>query len=176
MGNFIFVMFALTVIALAVGGLWNKIPIIGETAHSILDPSAGAIINWNLTWGTLIVFFIIAFVTTLVQKYATDQKTLKELKEEQKELQKEIQKYKGNTEKMLELNKRSMELMGKMMSVGMKSSFFTIIPFILLLRWFMDFFATLGGPKFFGFLSWFWLYLISVIVFSSVLRKVLKVA
>jgi len=176
MGRLFLTMFVLMAVALAIGGLWTKVPLISNTAHLVLDPTAGALINWNLNFGTLAVFFIIALLTTLIQKYATDQKTLRELKAEQKELQKDIQKYKHDPGKMLELQKNMMPTTFKIMSISMKSSFFTIIPFILLLRWFMDFFTALGSPKFFGFLTWFWFYLISIIVFSSIIRKVLKVA
>ena len=58
----------------------------------------------------------------------------------------------------------------------MPAMIFTGIPFILFFRWFMDFFTAIeeatGAPvRFFGFLSWFWFYLIFTIIISSVLRK-----
>lgn len=176
MQKFFFLMTILTVISLLIVFLWEQIPIIKTTAHSILDPTAGFLINWNITGGTLILFFIIALITTLIQKYATDQKTLRSLKEEQKEINKELQQYRDKPEKMLEINKRNMKLMGDIMSLSMKSSFITMIPLVLLFRWFADTFASLGDPLFFGFLNWIWLYLISVLVFSGFLRKWLKVA
>ena len=86
-----------------------------------------------------------------------------------------MQKYRDNPSKVLELNKQSMKLMGDMMSITMRSSFITIIPLILLFRWFMDYFAQIPDFRFFGFFTWFWFYLLSVIIFSSILRKVLKV-
>ncbi len=78
-------------------------------------------------------------------------------------------------EKMMEFQKNLWPTTMKIMEVSMKSSLFTIIPFILLFRWFMDFFTAIPDFRFFGFLSWFWFYLIFSIVFSSVLRKALKV-
>ena len=45
----------------------------------------------------------------------------------------------------------------------------------ILFRWYMDTFTDLGDPKFFGFLSWFWFYLIFAIVLGGIIRKLLKV-
>lgn len=175
MQKFMVSMSVVMLISLVIVSLWNHIPIIKNTAHAILNPTAGALMNWHLTFGALILFFIIAIITTFVQKYFTDQETLKAIKKEQKDIQNEMQKYKDNPSKVLELNKQSMKLMGEMMTLGMKSSFITIIPLILLFRWFMDYFAQIPDFRFFGFFSWFWFYLLSVIIFSSILRKVLKV-
>lgn len=176
MQKFFWLMTIMTMVSLSIVFLWEQIPVIKNTAHAILDPTAGFLVNWDVTKGTLILFFIIAIITTLVQKYATDQKTLKLLREEQKEVNKELQQYRDKPEKMLEINQRNMKLMGDMMSISMKSSFITIIPLVLLFRWFNDTFASLGDPLFFGFMNWIWFYLISVLVFSSILRKALKVA
>ncbi|HPD81698.1 MAG TPA: hypothetical protein PK357_01215, partial [Candidatus Pacearchaeota archaeon] len=82
----IIVMFASVIIAF----YWDKFPWISNSIHSIFDPSAGALLDWNVTLGMIIIVFIITFFTTLVQKYATDQKTLKEMRKEQKEMQKQM--------------------------------------------------------------------------------------
>lgn len=162
-------------ISLAIAGFWNSVPIIKDSVHAILDPSAGVLLNWNLTWGMLILVFIIGIITTIVQKYATDQETLRELKKEQKILQGEMKKYKDHPEKLMELQKKQFEFIPKTMKLSMRAIVFTGVPFILFFRWFMDFFAAIGDPKFFGFLSWFWFYLIFSIIFSSIFRKVFKV-
>ncbi len=164
------------VISLSIAFLWDSLLIVKNFVHAILDPTFGAMIQWNLTLGMLVVVFIMALLTTLAQKYATDQETLKELKQDQKEIQKEMNKYKQDPQKMLEIQKSLMPTTMKIMELSMRGSMFTIIPFILLFRWFMDFFETIGNPKFFGFMTWFWFYLIFVMIFSSILRKALKVA
>ena len=169
------IMSILSILALGVAFLWNQIPIIKNSVSYILNPTFGKIINWNLTWGSIIVFFILAVITTLIQKFGTDQETLRELKKEQKKDQEEIKKYRDDPKKFLELQKKSGPTTWRIMEISMKSSVFTIIPFVLLFRWFMDFFAQAGSPKFFGLLSWFWFYLISVIVFNIILKKVFKV-
>ncbi len=158
-------------LAAVIAGLWDKVPVIKNSIHAILNPSAGALLNWNLTIGLLIIVFIITLITTIVQKYATDQKTLKELKAEQKEIQKQMKEFKHHPEKLMELQKKQMALFPKQMKLGMRAVAYTGIPFILFFRWFYDFFATLGNPKFFGFLGWFWFYLIFALIFSAILRK-----
>ena len=161
--------------SLAIAGFWNSVPAIKDTVHAVLDPSAGVLLNWNLVLGMLILVFVIALITTLVQKYATDQESLRELKKEQKILQEEMKKYKEHPEKLIELQKKQLEFIPKTMKLSMRGIVYTAIPFILFFRWFYDFFTAMGDPKFFGFLSWFWFYLIFSIIFSTILRKVMKV-
>lgn len=174
--KFFFVMILLMGVSLGIVSLWNSVPGLKETIHGFLDPTAGTLIQWNLHVGMLTIVAIISIITILIQKYATDQGTLKELKKEQKEIQKEMEKYKKHPEKRMEMTKKSFELMPKMMAIQMRGTIFTIIPFILLFRWFMDFFESIGNPTFIGFMSWFWFYLVSTIFFSSILRKLFKVA
>jgi len=168
----IFVMLASLVIAF----FWDSLSFIKDSVHFILDPTAGFLLNWNLTFGMLIMVLVISFITTLVQKYATDQEALKEMKKEQKKLQEEIKKAERGSKEHQELTMKSMSSMLPMMKLSMRSIIYTGVPFILFFRWFRDFFTTIGDPKFFGFLSWFWFYLIFVMVFSSIFRKIFKVA
>jgi len=154
---------------------WTKIPSVALFFHSIFDPTLGAILNWNVFWGMAFITFVLSIITTLVQKYGTDQKTLSEMKKRQKEIQKEMKEYRDHPQKILELNKESMGFMGEMMKISMGSVVYTIVPFILLFRWFVDYFSILD-IKFLGFLSWFWFYILTSLVFSSILRKILKVA
>ena len=168
--------FIVMVITLVVAFLWNKLELIKTSAHLALDPSAGALLNWNLTWGMLILIVIIALITTLIQKYATDQKTLKEMKGEQKKLQAEMKEFRDNPEKFMELQKKQLEFFMPMMKLGMRSIVYTGVPFILLFRWFGDYFAMHADFRFFGFITWIWFYIIFVIIFSSIFRKWLDVA
>lgn len=167
--------FIVMIISLLIAFFWDSFSFIKNSAHALLNPTAGAILNWNLTGGMFIIIIIITFFMTLVQKYATDQKTLKELRKEQKEVQGEMKKYRDHPEKLMEMQKKQMEFIPKTMKLSMRPMMFTAIPLILFFRWFMDFFSAIGNPKFFGFLSWFWFYLLGSIIFSSILRKILKV-
>jgi uncharacterized membrane protein (DUF106 family) len=154
---------------------WDKVTFLKNGVHSALDPSFGALLQWNLVVGMMVIVLLIALMTTLVQKYATDQKALKELRAEQKILQEEMKKYRDNPEKIAELSKKQMEFFPRTFRLTSRSILFTGLPFILFFRWFNDFFTMMGNPKFFGFLTWFWFYFIFTIVFSSILRKWLKV-
>lgn len=154
---------------------WNKIPFIKDSVHTVLDPTAGWLLNWNLTIGMIIIVLFITLITTIIQKYTTDQKALKELRKEQKLLQEEMKKYRDHPEKFAELSKKQFEFIPKTFKLTSRGVLFTGIPFILFFRWFYDTFTTMGSPKFFGLLSWFWFYLILAIIFNSILRKALKV-
>lgn len=168
--------FIVMIISLLIAFFWDSIPLIKDGVGSVLNPTSGVLLNWNLTWGMIIIVLLIAIFMTLVQKYGTDQETLREMKKEQKALQEEMKKFKDHPEKMMEFQKKQFAFMPKMMKLSMRPMMYTAIPLILFFRWFMDFFAAIGDPRFFGFLSWFWFYLIGSIFFSSILRKVLKVA
>jgi len=171
------ILLIIMVASLLVASVWNSVPVIKDTVHLALDPTAGALLNWNTLWGMFLLVLIISIIMTLVHKYGTDQETLREMKKEQKMLQEEAKKYRDNPEKVLEINKKMMAKMPEMMGASMKPLVFTFIPFVLFFRWFHDFFSTpeLVDFRFFGFLSWFWFYLIASIIFSSILRKVFKV-
>ena len=165
------------IISFVVAGLWNSVPVIKETVHLVLDPTAGSLLNWNIMIGMFAIIILINLIMTLVQKYGTDQETLRQMKKEQKELQEEMKKYKNDPEKLMEFNKKQMENMPRMFEITMKPLVYTIIPFILFFRWFSDYFSSeaLLEFKFFGILNWFWFYLIFSIIFSSIWRKILKV-
>ncbi|MDP3881643.1 MAG: EMC3/TMCO1 family protein [Nanoarchaeota archaeon] len=156
-----------------VASMWNSVPFIKDAAHAILDPTAGSMLDWNLSVGFLIIAALITLITTLIQKYSTDQKTLKELREESKLLNAEMKKYKEHPERLTELQRKQFEILGKTMPLTMRPLLFTAIPFVLFLRWFGDYFM-LHPAKIFG-LSWFWAYFISSIIFSIIFRKILKV-
>jgi uncharacterized membrane protein (DUF106 family) len=167
--------FIIMILSLAVAAFWDSLPIIKNSVHWVLNPSAGALLNWNPTLGMLIIVLIISLFTTLVQKYATDQETLKELRKEQKIIQEEMKKFRHDPAKIMELQKKQFEFMPRTMKLSMRSIVYTGVPFILLFRWFHDYFSAIGELKFFGFLSWFWFYLIFVMIFSTILRKWMKV-
>jgi uncharacterized membrane protein (DUF106 family) len=164
------------VASFVIAGLWDKIPAIKNSIHYILDPTAGALLAWNLNFGMIIVVFVITLLTTLVQKYATDQKTLKEMKKEQKEIQKQMKEFKNHPEKLMELQKKQMAMLMPQMKLSMRAVAYTGIPFLLFFRWFTDYFAVLPeGTKFFLGMGWFLFYFIFAIIFGTIFRKYLDV-
>lgn len=167
--------FIVLIASMFIAYFWNRVPIISGSVGKILDPSAGLLLNWNLTYGMIIIVFIITVFMTIVQKYATDQEALKEIKKEQKIIQEQMKEYKDHPEKIAELTKKQFEFFPVMMKHSMRPIIYTGIPIILFFRWFIDFFTIIGDPRFFRFFNWFWFYLILSIIFSSILRKVMKV-
>jgi uncharacterized membrane protein (DUF106 family) len=168
-------LFFVLLISFAIALFWNKVPIISQSVHFVLDPTAGRLLNWNASFGIVLVAAIISLFITLIQKYTTDQETLRQIKKEQKLLQEEMKKYKDHPEKLIELQKKQFEFIPRTFEITMRPIIYTTVPIILFFRWFNDYFA-LSPMKIFGFLSWFWAYIIASIIFSSIFRKVFNVA
>jgi uncharacterized membrane protein (DUF106 family) len=160
-------------LGLLVGSLWNHVPVIKETAHYLLDPSAGKLLSWNINVGMIVIVGVITLFITVVQKYTLDIETLKRLKAEQKDIQRQMKEFKDHPEKMLEFQKRQLPLTMEILEVSMSSTLYSAIPIILFFRWFSDYFIN-HPVKIFGFMSWFWAYIIISIVFSSIFRKIFK--
>lgn len=171
----IFVMLASLVIAFC----WDKISAIKDTAHLILDPSAGALLGWNLIYGMIILIGIISLFMTLLQKYATDQNEIRRLKKEQKDFQKQMKELRDQPEKLMEIQKNAMPLTLELMKHSMRPMIYTGIPLILFFRWFWDYFNAIDGCGFlcgsFGWPNWLWFYLIGSLIFGTIIRKILKV-
>ncbi len=164
------------ILSLFIAAFWDSFPVLKNSVHFLLDPTAGVLLNLNPTIGLSIIVFIISLFTVIIQKYATDQETLKELRKEQKIIQEEMKKYKDHPEKLMELQKKQFEFLPRTMKLTMRPIIYTGIPFILFFRWFNDFFTTMQDVKFFGITgSWFITYLVLSILFTSILKKVLKV-
>ena len=171
------IIITLTFIALLIASAWEKIALIKNTAHFLLDPTLGFIINWNTFWGLLIVVFVINLLTTIIHKHATDQKVLKELREKSKEIQNKMKEAQKNQDqqKISDLSKQSFAQMSDQFKHSFSSIGYTAIPLILFFRWFGDFFTTLGDPKIFIGFGWFGTYFIFSIIFSTLIRKIMKV-
>ena len=179
-GSFKVIMLVMLV-TLVIASRWDKWTWMSDFIHLVLDPTAGGLLSWDLTIGMIIIVTIITFITTLVQKYATDQNALKALKKDQKQIQKQMKEFKDHPEKMMKLQKEQMALMPKQFKLSMRVILFTGIPFVLFFRWFTDYFGVIaeatGGPvRFFGFMGWFIFYLVVSMIVSSILRKKMDVA
>jgi len=166
-------MMILMVVSLLIAFLWNHIPIIKQFAHLILDPTAGILLDWNISWGMVLVTGVITFAISLTQKYTMDHERMRALKQEQKHLQAQMKEFKDNPEKIMEINKKSLGLVSEIWDISMRPAMYTFLPVILFFRWFQDYFAV-HPEKIFGMLSWFWSYLILAIIFSMIFRKVLR--
>jgi len=161
-------------VSVIIAGAWDKVPAIKNSAHFLLDPSAGWLLNWNLNIGMIILVFVITLIISLSQKYGTDQASLKEIKKEQKACQDEMKGCKDNPQKLMELQKKQMGFMPKTMSLTMKPLVYTSVPIILFFRWFQDYFTAIENAKVFG-MNWFWFYLLASVIFSMIFKKILKI-
>ncbi|MEK6945741.1 MAG: EMC3/TMCO1 family protein [Nanoarchaeota archaeon] len=163
------------IISMLIAFFWNSLNFLRNGVHAVLNPTLGALINWNVNIGMTIVVLLITVITTVVQKYTTDQETLKDLKKQQKEMNEKAKQHRSDPQKMLEIQKEMAPLSIKMMKLSMRAFVFTAIPLLLFIRWFMDFFNTIGNPKIFGFFSWLWFYILGSLIISAILRKIMKI-
>lgn len=172
-------LFVVMGISFVIAGMWNDVPVIGESVHKALDPTLGYLINLNYRWGFFFIIFLITLVTTILQKYGTDQVALKKIRDDQKEIADEMKQHKDNPTKLMELQKKQLEstfgTFLKTLELTMQPVIYTAIPFILLFRWFTDIFKNLGDPKILWFLGWIGTFFVLSIIFSAILRKVMKV-
>lgn len=122
----------------------------------------------------LIISAAVTLVSTLLMRAFTDQEHLKSLKKRQKELQKELKECRKNGDscQLEKINKEMLELSMKLMksSFSVKQLLITMIPFLILFQWMRGFFGGEAGVL----SSWFWWYLGSAMVFSTIYRKLLK--
>jgi uncharacterized membrane protein (DUF106 family) len=147
-----------------------------ETINAIVDPVMVPFMNaLPSPYNLILVIFIITGVVTLVYKFFTDQKLMKEIKDESKLIRDQMKEFKDNPEKVIELQKKSMENVIKTFKQSMKANLITMIPVLLVFTWLRSYYVGLGDPKILFGLSWFWVYLIFAIVISMTLRKVLKI-
>jgi len=120
--------------------------------------------------------FLVTLAMTLVTKYLTNQSRMKELKEIQKACQIKLKDNKGNPEKMAEINKEMMTCSMELMKHSFKPMLITFLPLILFFWWIRGIYSTTSlTENFLIFPIWLWYYLVTGIVSSIVLRKILKV-
>jgi len=116
--------------------------------------------------------FLVMLITTLITKLVTDQKRMKELKEIQKACQIKLRDNKGNMEEMKKIQEEMMRCNMELMKHSFKPILFTFIPLLLLIGAMGQIYAYTGQVVL---SSWIWWYIISGLVFSILLKKILKV-
>lgn len=163
-------LFFVLALSLYIGYYWEDLDTVRAGVHYIFDPTFGALIGWSTFLGFMVTVAIISLILSLAQKFLTDQKELKILKAEQKAVQAEMKQYRDHPEKLLELQKKSFQTMPKMMHLTMRSFVYTGIPIILFFRWFQEILHPIYGGW------WILYYIIATMIFSSIFRKLLKIA
>lgn len=83
----------------------------------------------------IVITLVMLILITLIQKFTSNQKEMKDLKDQQKLYQKEMKENKGNHEKLMEIQKKTMEVNMRYFRHSMKPMLFTFLPIILIFGW-----------------------------------------
>ena len=122
---------------------------------------------------------LITIFITLIYKKVTDQSEMKRLRDELKSMQKEIKEKKDQPEKMMEIQKGLAAKNLEYMKHSFKPMLYTFFPVILVFYWLRGIFEETGTlltlPIFGWNLNWLWTYIVFSLVFSLIVRKVMKV-
>lgn len=130
-----------------------------------------------------IITLIITFIITLAYKYLSNQSEIKTAKEETKMLQQEIKKHKENPQKMMELNQEIMKRSAVLMKNSFKPMLVTFLPIIIIFGWLKKTFLPYGNlihwgakiPIFGTGAGWLLSYILFSVIFSIIIRKIMKV-
>lgn len=153
----------------------------------VLESVFNVIFGWvrvfGTPWDVIIVSLIITFLITLVYKYLTDQNAMGELRAKMKDFQKQMKENKADMAKVQELQKQAMSSQMQYMKHSWKVMLYTFLPLILIFSWMRATFNSgadiinwgFNMPLFGTGLGWLGTYIISSIIFSTILRKVMKI-
>ncbi|MEK6886555.1 MAG: EMC3/TMCO1 family protein [Nanoarchaeota archaeon] len=123
-----------------------------------------------------LISLIVSLITVIVYKYTTDQILMKSIKEDLDKLNKKMKEHKSDSHKMIQVQKEMWSKQMTMMKHSFTSTIYTFLPIIILFNWLRlnlnsDKILNLGVINF----GWLGSYIIFAILFSSILRKILKV-
>ena len=141
-----------------------------------VDPNNTSAI-FSPLFGIIFISFILSAISSLSWKFLTDQDVLKALREKNTKMREELKKYKDDAKKVAELNakmaKDALEDMKTQYKQSLKPMIVTLVPFALAFIWIRKTYEPLGHIFFtFGGIG---TYIIFSIVFSMIIRKVMKV-
>lgn len=116
----------------------------------------------------IIISFLITFGLTLFTKKFSNQKRMRELKDIQKACQIQLKNNKGNPQELQKIQKQMMECSMELMKHSFKPTLYTMAPLLILIFWIKGIYSTVLP-------GWIWWYIVTGVVSSIILRKVLKV-
>lgn len=134
-------------------------------------------------WSITILSLILTVFITLIYKLVSNQTVMKQLKQEQDTLKKEMKALKHDAEKYMEVQKVSIQKSLEYMRHSMKPTLFYIIPLLLIFGWMSKTFKGYDDLVSWGFyiplfgtgLGWLGVYILTSIVFSIIVRKLMRV-
>ena len=142
--------------------------------ENLFNSTFGWSIEISPIFGLIFISFILTLLITLVYKYLTDQELMKTLKDDVKFLQKKMKEFKDNPKKVMEIQKEAMEKNTKYMMQSLKPTLITLIPLIFIFGWLRNRYTGIDLNLLFIH-NWIWGYIIFSVIFSIILRKILKV-
>jgi|SRR3989344_797855 len=152
----------------------------------VLDSFLNFIFGWVLSlgkpWSVIVISFLLSLLVNLAIKFLSDQNAMKKLKEEGQFFKEEMKKFKDEPHKLIELQKKAMESSFNYMKHSMRPTLFTLIPLLVIFNWLGNTFKTgetliqlpFSIPLIGSSLGWLGTYIISSLIFSLILRKILK--
>ncbi|WP_457591280.1 DUF106 domain-containing protein [Geoglobus sp.] len=162
---------------------------LGNVLSPVLDPLYAKV---GVLYTVMVLAFITAGYSTLIQKLTVDYKRLKEIQQKVMEFNKEYSEAvkKNNQEKLKRLEKEREEVMrlqSQLMSMQFDPMFYTVVVTIPIFMW-MYHISTLNpvvnvpfageihvGQFYLIFPWWIWWYMFNSIAFGQIVRKILKV-
>ena len=145
--------------------------------NEIFDFLFGWVVAISPLIGIIFISFVLSMLSTLAWKYLTDQTLLKSLREKTTSLREEFKKHKDDPKKLTELNakmtKENFEVMKLQYKQSIKPMIVTLIPFALAFVWIRKTYEPFG-TVFLG-MGGIWSYIILSVIFSMILRKLMKV-
>lgn len=135
----------------------------------------GSLVSSSPLWGLIIISFILTLLITLTYKFLTKQHLMKEWKESLKNYQEQIKNHKHDHKKVMEIQKPMMEVQMKYMMHSFRPLLFTFLPLILIFNWLRTVFQGIDLNFLWFIDGWIWAYIITSILFSIIIRKLLKV-
>lgn len=101
---------------------------------SIFNPWLGLAFSLPPFWAILVISAFITILVTVVYKFTTNQREMKQIKEDLKKYQKEMRETK-DTKKLMNIQKKALDLNMKYMGSSFKSTLYTFIPIIIIFAW-----------------------------------------
>lgn len=140
-----------------------------------LNSIFGGLISEFPLFTLILLSFLLTLFVTLIYKWMTDQEMMKSLREDLKKYQGEMKSLSSEPEKMMSVQKKALDANMKYMMHSFKPMLITFIPLIIIFGWLRSSYQT-TDLNFLGiFHNWIWVYIISSVLFSLAIRKVLKI-
>jgi len=101
---------------------------------SIFNPWLGQVFVLPPFWAILIISAFITLLVTVVYKYTTNQSEMKRIKLDLKKYQKDMKETK-DTKKLMEIQKKALDLNMSYMRSSFKSTLYTFVPILIIFAW-----------------------------------------